>query len=118
MLTIHLTDLLFFAFHGLYPEEQILGTNYRVNLYVKYMPTASVITQIENTLNYEDLFRMVEERMRKPTPLLETIVMEVAQQIMKTYLVVEEVFVKLEKCNPPISGLQGAIGVSFSIHRQ
>jgi dihydroneopterin aldolase len=32
LLTIHLNNLLFHAYHGLYEEEQILGNNFEVNI--------------------------------------------------------------------------------------
>ncbi len=117
MLTIHLQQCHFRSHHGVYEEERILGGDYIVDLEVKYLPKVEVVKALQETLNYEQLFKLVQERMMQPTPLLETIVMEIAHKILNNYLDVREVSIKIEKCNPPIPGLKGSVAVSYEQHR-
>lgn len=114
MLTIQLKDLLFRAFHGVYREERILGGDFVVNVSVDFLPQVAVIEQLQETLNYEILFDKVKKRMEIPSPLLETIVMELANEILRDFEGVKRVWVGIEKRNPPIPGLSGSVLVSYT----
>lgn len=114
MLTIQLKDLLFRSFHGVYNEENILGGDFVVNMTVDFLPKANVIRQLDETLNYESLFERVKEKMDSPTPLLETIAMELAYEILRDFIGVSRVWVAIEKKNPPIPGLSGSVLVSYT----
>lgn len=118
MLTIKLKDLNFRGFHGLYPEERILGGNFVVNLEVEYQPQPVIIQEIWQTLDYERLFEMVKARMALPTPLLETIAMELTAEILQKFQHVSRVSVEIEKKNPPIPGLSGSVVVAYSAFNQ
>ncbi len=118
MLSIQLKDLSFHAFHGLYEEEKVLGNAFVVNLHVHYMPKPEVVTQLEETINYEALFALVQRRMTQTTPLLETVVMEMCYAVMEMFKEVQAVFVSLEKKNPPIENFDGGVVVSFQLERE
>lgn len=84
-----------------------------VNLSVSYIPCEDVITNIEQTINYVTLYEMVKERMAKPTPLLETIAMQLAEDITSRFSHVKKISIIIQKTNPPISGFIGNTSVSF-----
>jgi 7,8-dihydroneopterin aldolase/epimerase/oxygenase len=117
MLTIQLKDLIFRARHGVYPEEKLLGGDFCVNLTVDFDPGTSVVESLDQTLNYERLFKIVKSRMDIPTPLLETICMELAGEILNEFSMVSRVYVVLEKKNPPIPFLQGSVVVAYTATR-
>ena len=117
MLSIHLKDLLFTAHHGVYEEEKTLGNKFIVNLHLHYVSEHHVITELKQAVNYENVFALVLKRMKQPTPLLETIAMELCNSIMETFEVVHAVFVSVEKTNPPIPSLQGSVIVSYQLAR-
>ena len=48
-----------------------------------------------------------------PTPLLETIISELAVQILSEFEMVQEVFVKITKEHMPIKGIEGNMSVSI-----
>jgi dihydroneopterin aldolase len=116
MLTIKLKDLLFRAYHGVYEEERILGGDFIVNVVVDFIPPVMPVQQLEDTLNYEYLFEKVKRRMAIPTPLLETIVMELSEEIIRGFTGVKQVRVAIEKRNPPIPDLSGSVLVSYTAH--
>lgn len=118
MLSIHLKNLSFHAYHGLYEEEKILGNTFIVNVHVNYLPPVALVTEIEQALNYEKLFAVVHQRMAIPTPLLETIVTDLCGSILDQFLETTAVFVSLEKTNPPIKHFAGSVVVSFQMERE
>ncbi len=115
MLSIHLKDLVFNAYHGVHEQEKILGNKFVVNVHLHYMPAENVIFHLLQTINYETVFALVSNRMQHPSPLLETIVMELCNTIMESFDKVHAVFVSIEKTNPPIQSLQGNVVVSYQL---
>ncbi|MBN8838161.1 MAG: dihydroneopterin aldolase [Sphingobacteriia bacterium] len=117
MLIIRLHHLQFKAYHGLYEQEKINGNDFEVNAEIYHHPV-STIKNIQETINYELVYRLIEERMQIPTPLLETIVMEIAGQILHKFELAEEVTVSIKKINPPIEGMNGSVGVHYHLKRK
>lgn len=113
MITIHLNDLRFFAYHGILSEEKILGGNFLVNAEVRFFEHEDVIHTIRHTIDYGDIFVIIQQRMSKATPLLETIVMEIGQTIKSQFDQVSSIQISLKKISPPINGLQGTVGVTW-----
>lgn len=118
MLVIHLQKLLFYSYHGVHEEEKILGGNFEVNLSVKHRPSSLPIKHLEETVDYVSLYSLVKKRMEQPTELLETLVTELAYQIIEQFVKVEEVEISITKLHPPIVAFQGAVGVSFTLKRE
>jgi dihydroneopterin aldolase len=117
MLSIHLKDLVFNAHHGIYEQEKLLGNKFIVNVHLHYMPAENVINHLDQTVNYETVFAIINNRMRRPSPLLETIVMELCASILESFDKVHAVFVSIEKTNPPILSLQGNVVVSYQLEK-
>jgi dihydroneopterin aldolase len=112
MLTIHLHDLTFYSFHGIHEEERRLGNEYEVNADVQFHEDEAVDT-LSQTINYVDVFDIIKKRMHIPTPLLETIVMDIGNAIREKYSHVRHIRISLKKKYPPVEGLQGSVGVTW-----
>jgi dihydroneopterin aldolase len=113
LITIELTGLHFFANHGLFPEEQKIGNEFEVDLYVTYDPGAELIDELSETVNYASLFTFLEKEMKTPRRLLETFVMEVTDHLHTIYPVVRKIEISLSKLNPPIATFTGKVGVRY-----
>ena len=59
-MTIELKGLRFFAEHGMYAEERKVGNQFEIDLEVSYKVPKHTITSIEETVNYVELYRIVE----------------------------------------------------------
>lgn len=117
MISIHLQNLQFIAFHGLYAEEKVLGNTFELNLTVKYQPEILPITNILQTINYQSLFEVIEKRMSVPTELLETLVTLISDDIVIAFPAIKQIEISITKKNPPIKGFNGNVAVSFEINR-
>ena len=116
MLTIHLEQILFRSYHGLYEEERINGNDFLVDVSVICYPSG-YITRIEETINYADIFELLRKRMAIATPLLETVAMDIAALILAEFKIAEKVMITIKKLNPPIKNFNGKVGVRFELKR-
>ena len=116
MLSINLNNLSFYGFHGLYEHERITGNSFVVNATIKYLPS-SLVVAIEETIDYVTIYELIKNRMAIATPLLETIVMEIANEIIEKYVLAKEVEIIITKENPPIPDFEGSVGVSYKLIR-
>ena len=114
MVKISLHNLLFFAYHGLHDEEKTLGGNYEVNADLLYDETSTVIKHLNETIDYSAVYNLVKQRMMKPTPLLETIAMELAAEIKTKFPVTKEINLRIQKINPPIASFTGTVEVCYN----
>jgi len=113
MITVHLHNLQFNSFHGIHAEEKILGNDYLVDASVVFHEETEVITSIHDTIDYVDIYNIIKERMSVPTALLETVVMEIGNEIHNEFPQVRSINISLKKMNPPIEGIQGTAGVNW-----
>ncbi len=111
MLTIHLHNLLFFSFHGVFDEEKILGNEFEVNVDIE-ADCAAHITNLSQTINYVSVYSCVKERMQLPTPLLETLAQDLIKAIHQLDEKIFSVSITIKKTAPPIQNFQGSVGVS------
>ncbi|MCZ2224171.1 MAG: dihydroneopterin aldolase [Chitinophagales bacterium] len=117
MLTIHLNNLLFFAHHGLFDEEKILGNEFEVNISLQQYTVAESITNIEQCTNYAAVYSIVAERMKTPTPLLEILAQDICKLILHNFSLIDKVSISIKKLHPPITKFQGSVSIHFELKR-
>ncbi len=113
MIQVHLHDLHFHAFHGIHPEEKILGNEYIINISAGFHEVSEVIHSIADTINYADIYNIILERMNVPTPLLETVIMEIGNEIHREFPELRSINISIKKLHPPIEGIIGSAGVTW-----
>ena len=114
---ISLNKLLFVGYHGLYPEEKKLGNNYSVDIDIDFTPKEGVIDQLDQTIDYVHVYAIVKKWMEIPTPLLETLVGKIADDILSSQALANKVFVKITKLHLPISSFEGNVSVKIEKSR-
>lgn len=114
LLTITLRNLQFYAHHGLFQEERKTGNIFEVDLNVFYSPSGDIVTDISETINYATLYELVKENMQHPRELLETLAMEIVENIHLSFPQLKKVEISIQKLQPPIANFAGKVGVSFT----
>ena len=105
MIKVALQGVQFFAYHGFYPEEQILGNHFLVDVSVEFPQQHHYADdEIAHTINYEQLYAMVDTEMKHTRKLLETVVQGIIDQIKQAYSFADTITVGLKKLNPPLPG--------------
>lgn len=103
--SIQLVSCEFFAYHGIFEQERINGNTFWVDITVEI--DASLFEEnalLQNTIDYQDLYTIVADRMNVPTPLLETISLNIANDISLKLTQCKTIEVSIIKNNPPIQG--------------
>lgn len=113
-MTIELKGLRFFGEHGMYQEERKVGNQFEIDLEVSYKVPKQIITEIEQTVNYVEIYRIVEEQFSEYRNLLETCAMEICQSLHEHFSEIKKVSISIKKINPPITNFTGSVGVSYS----
>ena len=115
---ISLKGLEFHAFHGVYPHERESGNWFEVNISIELdFNEASSNDQIQDTVDYEEVYAIVKEEMEKPSKLLETVGGAIVRKIFELFPKVQGVDLEVSKLNPPIGGKCKSATVSISQKR-
>jgi len=95
----------FFAYHGFYKEEQKLGNNYIVDVYLTTdLKTAAASDNLQDTINYEKVYEVSGKVMSKKTKLLETLAESIAMELSQQFKTIQHIKVRISKLNPPMGG--------------
>ncbi|HAA16534.1 MAG TPA: dihydroneopterin aldolase [Cytophagales bacterium] len=103
---IALEGLEFYAYHGVHPEEQVIGNRFVVDLEVVTDVSKAVShDELEGTVDYGHLYKVVEEVMAEPVKLLEHLGGKIMDRILQELPAVTQVMVSVAKANPPVGGV-------------
>ena len=110
---IYLNDLIFNGFHGVYPSEKKIGNTFKLDLRIQLTATTKTIDQLEQTIDYVQVYALIQKIMAVPTPLLETIVTNIADQILAAHPMAESVYVKITKQQLSVPYFEGTTAVDI-----
>ncbi len=102
---IVLEGMRFYGFHGVNPEERVLGQEYLVDLTVELdLGGAGRSDRLDDTISYTHIYRAVREVMEgEPRNLLEAAAQAIADRVLSDFPV-DSVIVRVKKPHPPIRG--------------
>ena len=108
--SIQLHEMRFYAYHGVMEQERRVGGQYLVTLCVKSDLSRAVVSDsVADTVNYAVLYEVVAREMAQPSQLLEPVAGRVAQRVLDDFPQVEQLSIRITKCNPPMGAdCQGA----------
>lgn len=102
---IILDNVRVFTNHGCLTEEELIGSEYRVDLEVKTDLTKSSETDsLSDTVDYVYLNKVIKEEMAIRSKLLEHVAQRIIDRIFKEEELVQNIEVKVSKLNPPLGG--------------
>ncbi|MCB2407432.1 dihydroneopterin aldolase [Hymenobacter lucidus] len=103
---VALEGMEFFAFHGYFDEEQKIGNKYSIDLYVETdLHDAASSDNLDETVNYVVLYRIVADEMKIQARLLEHVGHRILDGVMQAFPQVKSVKVAVSKYNPPFGGI-------------
>lgn len=109
---IYLRNVRFHAFHGVLPQEGIVGNDYLVNLMVDYDFSSAMKTDdLQGTLNYAEVYQKVREEMAVPSKLLEHVAGRIAHRLFSDFPEIQKLQLSITKVNPPMGADSDGAGV-------
>lgn len=100
------------------PQETKVGAWFTVNLRLKTnLEKAALSDNLDDTLNYAEVYALVKQVMDVPSRLVETAAGRIAAAVFKAFPQVEALTVQLLKDNPPAGSECDGFGVELTYER-
>lgn len=116
--TIKLKNIRTFSFHGCLEEEGRIGSDYTVDLEVKTdLRRSSASDNLEDTVDYVILNRIVVEEMAIRSKLLEHVAHRIISRIFGEIPSISRILLAVSKINPPIGGDVEAVTIEMEEYR-
>jgi len=105
----------FYAYHGVFPEENRLGQQYKVDVEVLVdLQKAGQTDDLQYTVNYAEIYEIVKEKVEKERyQLIEALAENIATKILHHFPQVQETIIRLTKPNPPIPGQYDSVAIEI-----
>lgn len=115
MAIIGLEDVHFNAPHGFYEEEQTLGNEFVLDVFVDVrIDDAAGDDDLFQTVNYETIYLLCQAEMRKPAQLIENVAQRIVERLEDHFDQLRGVKVKLRKLHPPLGGRVGSASIEIA----
>lgn len=114
MSLIAIEGMQFYAHHGYYYEEQKIGAQYMVDVYLRAdVEEAAREDALSKTINYENLYKICEEIMEERAHLIEHVTQKILDRLENEFDNLQYAKVRLSKMNPPLKGTVERVYVSL-----
>ena len=102
---IELEAMKFYAWHGVSPQETRVGNTFVVNLLLTApLEKALASDDLDDTINYAEVYEIVKGEMAIPSKLLEHVAGRILHALQRAFPQLLAVTLKLSKLNPPFGG--------------
>ena len=111
---ISIEGMEFYAYHGCFKEEQIIGTRFIVDIFLETETRESELTDdLHKTIDYQSVYRFIKEEMAIKSKLLEHLGRRILHRIQKEFPQVTDCRIKVSKMNPPVGGKVERVSVEL-----
>jgi dihydroneopterin aldolase len=112
---IRIEDMEFYAFHGHFREEQIVGNHFMVDVEIETdTDNAGKSDDLRDTLNYQKAYLIIRREMETSSHLLEHIATRILDALYNELTGIIRVKVKVSKLNPVMGGRIGRVSVEIA----
>lgn len=113
---ILLENVKFYAFHGVLPQERKVGNDYQVSLRIGYdISRAMVSDDVNDTLNYAEVYQLLSQEMSVPSALLERVVGRIGDRLFRKFPAIQSIDLTIIKVNPPMGADSEGAGVEVHL---
>ncbi len=101
-----LKNMRVYGYHGVDPIENEIGRYFEIDaeLYFSF-DNAAASDDLQQTVDYGEVFAFIRAQFNGNTcKLIETVVVNLAEDIISKFTAVEKVIIRVRKPNPPVGG--------------
>ncbi|MBS2100797.1 dihydroneopterin aldolase [Carboxylicivirga linearis] len=111
---IELEEMEFYAYHGCYEQEQVVGNRFLVNIAIHTNCSVAAETDsINDALNYVTVYELTKEQVMQNSHLLEHLTKRIIQSIKSSFPQIIKLKVKVSKMNPPMGGQMKCVSLTL-----
>jgi dihydroneopterin aldolase len=113
---IVIEEMEFYAFHGHYQEEQIVGNRFLVDLEMEAdLTDAADSDNLNDAVNYQQAYQIIKNEMRRTkSNLLENIGKRILDALYTEMEGIQKASISIRKLNPPMGGPIKSVGIKMS----
>lgn len=105
MSKIFLENVKIYAYHGVLPEENIIGTYYILNVELHTdLWKAAESDDLNDTISYADINQIIHDEMKIKSKLLEHVAGRIISKIHDHFSQIDYIKLKITKTAPPMQG--------------
>ncbi|SDQ77795.1 dihydroneopterin aldolase [Chryseobacterium soldanellicola] len=105
MSKIFLENVKIYAYHGVLPEENIIGTYYIINAELHTdLWKAAETDDLQDTISYADINEILQNEMKIKSKLLEHVAGRIISKIHEKFSEISYIKLKITKTAPPMQG--------------
>ena len=109
---IKLNEMEFYAYHGCYQQEQLIGNHFIVDITMETdMEAASHSDDLSDALNYAQVYELVKAEMAVRSYLLEHVCKRILDRLFENFSQLKRAEVCVAKLNPPVGGKMRSVSV-------
>lgn len=115
---IEVEGMEFYAYHGCFAEEQIVGNKFLVDLKMEADCSKPELSDnIADAVNYQVAYQIVKSEMEITSRLLEHVAQRILTKLLEKMSGIDVATVKVSKMNPPMGGEIRNVSVTLSKKR-
>lgn len=112
---IHLKDIRLKGYHGVLPQEKVVGNDYIINLSITIdLSKAIESDNLNDTISYAEVFDIVKKTIQVKCDLIEKVAGNIAKELFKAFENINELKISITKLNPPMG--TDCSGASVELH--
>jgi len=103
---IEIENMEFYAYHGHFKEEQVVGNKFLVSISIEtdILPAAES-DNLDMALDYQKVYSIIKEQMALKSYLIENIAYRIINALYREFgEKIKRIKLKLSKINPPLGG--------------
>jgi len=111
---IEIEGMEFYAYHGHFKEEQIVGNRFIVYLRMEVdTEQASKSDDLKDAVNYQTAYNIIKSQMLLKSHLLEHIAGRILDELFAKLKGIHRAEIKISKLNPPMGGKIDKVSVTL-----
>ena len=116
---ILLKEIRCYAYHGVAPQENLIGNEYIIDLKLKVnISKAAQTDEVADTVNYAEVHHVIMTEMAVPSKLLEHAGGRIVEKLFQQFPTIQEIDLRLSKRNPPMGADIESAGIELHCSRK
>lgn len=112
---IHLNDIRLKGYHGVLPQEKVVGNDYIINLSIAIDLSKAIDSDnLNDTISYAEVFNILKKTMQVKCDLIEKVAGNIAKELFKEFENINDLKISITKLNPPMG--TDCSGASVELH--